>query len=174
MSKVLVIVAHPDIAASRANKAAVAALEALPNVTVHHLYHEYPDFKIDAAREQALLLAHDAVVLQFPFFWYSSPALLKEWLDVAWSWGFAFGPNGIALQDKICKISVTMGSPETAYSPEGANTYTMEELLRPLELTARLCKMKYLAPHTIGWAKRISEEELAASVAALAAEVAAM
>jgi glutathione-regulated potassium-efflux system ancillary protein KefG len=60
-----------------------------------------------------------------------------------------------------------MGSPESAYSADGANLYTMQELLRPFELTANLCKMDYQKPHTIGWAKRISEEELAISIAKL-------
>ena len=171
MSKILLVVAHPNIATSRANKAAVAALEVLPNVTVHHLYHEYPDFKIDVAREQALLLAHDAVVLQFPFFWYSSPSLLKEWFDTVWAFGFAFGPNGTALSGKKCKVSVTMGSPEAAYSAEGFNLYTMQELLRPLEMTAALCKMDYQTPHCIGGAKRISDEELAFSIEKLKAQI---
>jgi glutathione-regulated potassium-efflux system ancillary protein KefG len=120
-----------------------------------------------------LLLAHDAIVLQFPFFWYASPALLKEWLDTVWTWGFAFGTNGNALKGKKCTLSVTMGSPETAYSADGTNLYTMQELLRPLELTANLCKMDYQTPHTIGSAKRISDEALAISIEKLVTEIGA-
>jgi TrkA-N domain len=41
-----------------------AAITGLPDVTVHDLYALYPDFMIDARREQALLLEHDALVLQ--------------------------------------------------------------------------------------------------------------
>lgn len=174
MSKILFIVAHPDIASSRANKAVVAAVEALPNVTVHHLYLKYPDFKINVAQEQNLLRSHDAVVLQFPFFWYAPPALLKEWLDTVWTFGFAFGPSGDALQGKKLKVSVTMGSPETAYAADGINKYTMQELLRTLELTANLCKMDYQTPHTIGWAKRISDEELAICIKKLVVEISSM
>jgi glutathione-regulated potassium-efflux system ancillary protein KefG len=169
VSKTLFVIAHPDLQNSRANKAVLSAVQNLPDVTVHDLYAHYPDFKIDVAAEQALLVAHDAIVLQFPFYWYASPALLKEWLDVVWTWGFAFGPNGNALQDKKIRLSITTGSPADAYSPEGANSYTLTELLRPFELTARLCKMDYTEPYTINWAKRISDDELAAQVAGLVA-----
>jgi len=51
------------------------------DVTIHPLYEAYPDWSIDVTREHELLLAHDRIVLQFPFYWYSSPPLLKKWLD---------------------------------------------------------------------------------------------
>ena len=160
MSKTLFVIAHPDLANSRANKAVLAAVATLPNVTVNNLYAKYPDFKIDVAAEQALLVAHDTIVLQFPFYWYASPALLKEWVDTVWTFGFAFGANGTALQGKTLQLSITTGSPAAAYSPEGTNLYSLTELLRPFELTARLCKMEYEEVFAINWAKRISEEEL--------------
>ena len=81
MKKVLVLAGHRYPDDSRVNRAAIEALKALPQVTVHELMREYPDFNIDVKREQALLLAHDAVVMLFPFWWYSSPAILKEWQD---------------------------------------------------------------------------------------------
>lgn len=58
------------------------AAQNLENVTIHQLYATYPDKNIDASKEQELLLAHDRVILQFPFHWYSTPSLLKEWFDV--------------------------------------------------------------------------------------------
>ena len=35
-------------------------------MTFHDLYEAYPDFDIDVRREQALLLAHDVIVLPAP------------------------------------------------------------------------------------------------------------
>lgn len=83
---------HPD--ESRINRALIEAVRLLPNVTVHELIRAYPDYRIDVAREQALLESHDAVVMMFPFFWYSSPAILREWQDAVLTYGFAYGSEG--------------------------------------------------------------------------------
>ena len=80
--KTLVLVFHPDMSASRANRSLAAKAETLSgDVTVRYVYDLYPDQKVDVATEQAALEAADRVVLQFPMYWYSTPALLKQWLD---------------------------------------------------------------------------------------------
>src|SRR3569623_864064 len=94
--RILVILAHTNLVQSRINKAMADAVSDLPGVTVHDLYAAYPDGRIDVAREQALLDAHDIVVFQHPLFWYSSPALLKEWQDKVITYGYAYGPGGDA------------------------------------------------------------------------------
>ena len=76
--KTLVIVAHPNIAKSRVNRRWVEELKKYPEVTVHELYKEYPSGTIDVEREQALLLDHDRIVWQFPFYWYSSPFFAEK------------------------------------------------------------------------------------------------
>ncbi|MEU3281800.1 NAD(P)H-dependent oxidoreductase [Streptomyces antibioticus] len=38
-------------------------------------------------REPAPLHVHSTVVLQFPFYWYSTPPLLKQWLDQVTPYG---------------------------------------------------------------------------------------
>ena len=55
------------------------------------MYDLYPDFKIDVAEEQKHLAAADRIILQFPFYWYSTPALLKQWQDDVLTYGWAFG-----------------------------------------------------------------------------------
>ena len=57
----------------------------MEGVTFVDLYAEYPRFEIDVDREQARLLAHDVIVFQNPLFWYSTPAILKEWQDLFWN-----------------------------------------------------------------------------------------
>ena len=79
--RVLVLFAHPAVQKSRLNVRLAAAACGLPGVTFHDLYETYPDFNIDVPAEQARLEAHEVIVLQHPFYWYSGPALLKEWLD---------------------------------------------------------------------------------------------
>ena len=75
--RILILFAHPALQKSRVNALLAAAARPVPGVTFHDLYEAYPDFDIDVAREQKLLLDHDVIVFQHPFYWYSCPALLK-------------------------------------------------------------------------------------------------
>lgn len=147
MSKILVISGHPDLQASQANKAILACLsEDLDDIAIRRLDALYPDFRIDAAAEQQALLKADVVVLQFPLFWYASPALLKQWLDVVFSYGFAYGTAGDKLKGKHLLLSITIGGPESAYSPLGPSHFHLEQFLRPLEQTAYYTGMHHHAP----------------------------
>jgi hypothetical protein len=101
MGQVLVIFAHPAFQRSRVNRALIRAAGTTEGVTVHDLYETYPDFLIDVRDEQKLIEKHDAVVFQHPFFWYSSPALIKEWLDLVLEYRWAYGEGGDALRGKI-------------------------------------------------------------------------
>jgi len=40
------------------------------------------------------------IVFHHPFYWYSSPAILKEWQDLVLEYGFAYGHEGTALRGK--------------------------------------------------------------------------
>ena len=144
--RILVLLAHPAHRRSRANAALRAAAQAVEGVTLHDLYEAYPDFLIDVDHEQALLLRHDVVVFQHPVYWYSSPAILKEWQDLVLEHGFAYGRAGTALAGKALLSAVTAGGTETAYGPEGLNRHSIPEFLRPFEATARLCRMRWLPP----------------------------
>jgi glutathione-regulated potassium-efflux system ancillary protein KefG len=156
-ARVLILFAHPALERSRVNRFLARAVEGLADVTFHDLYEEYPDFQIDVKREQELLLAHDIIVLQHPFYWYSCPSLLKEWLDLVLEHGFAYGSEGKALQGKVLLNAVTTAGPQTAYSPEGYNRFTMRQLLAPFDQTAHLCGMLYLAPFVIHSSLTISQ-----------------
>ena len=147
--RVLVLFAHPALRKSRVNKRLLSAVEGLDGVEVNDLYQSYPDFDIDVAREQRLLLDHDVVVLQHPFYWYSTPAILKEWQDLVLEHGWAYGHDGHALEGKTLLNVVSTGGPENAYAQGGANRFTMRQLLAPIEQTARLCGMEYLPPFVV-------------------------
>ena len=147
--RLLILFAHPAIQKSRINHRLARAARAVDGVSFHDLYEAYPDFDIDVPREQALLLEHDIVVLQHPFYWYSCPALMKEWLDLVLEYGFAYGRGGDKLRGKTVLSALTTGGPENAYGREGLNHFTMRELLAPFEQTARLCGMNYLPPFIV-------------------------
>lgn len=143
---VLILFAHPTIQKSRINRVLIEAVRNLPGVTFRDLYEEYPDQMIDVKKEQELLLTHDTVVFQHPFYWYSTPAILKEWMDLTLEYGFAYGEGGTALRGKNWVHAITTGGDEAAYSGRGSNRFTIEEFMRPLEQSAALCGMKFLPP----------------------------
>jgi glutathione-regulated potassium-efflux system ancillary protein KefG len=148
-NRVLILFAHPALEKSRVNRHLMHAVDGLEGVTFHDLYEEYPDFQIDVAREQDLLRTHDVIVLQHPFYWYSGPALLKEWMDLVLEHGFAYGAEGKALRGKTMLNAITTGGPRTAYQADGYNRFTIRQLLAPFDQTAHLCGMRYLAPFVV-------------------------
>jgi putative NADPH-quinone reductase len=153
-----VLYAHPSPRRSEVNAPLAAAAAAVDGVTVKDLYAEYPDFHIDVDREQADLLAHDVLVFLHPLYWYSTPAILKEWQDLVLEHGFAYGTGGTALHGKIFFDALSAGGPESAYCAVGYNHFPIVELLRPLEQTASLCGMTWLPPFALFAARRAVEE----------------
>lgn len=144
---ILHLVFHPNLGQSRVNKVWAGQIADSGKVTTtRDLYAEYPDFMIDAAAEQALLVAHDRIVLQFPFYWYSVPPLLKKYLDDVLSFGFAYGTGGDRLAGKELQLVISVGGPQHSYMPGGYNNFSVTEYLRPLQQTAALCRMVYLPP----------------------------
>jgi putative NADPH-quinone reductase len=121
MSKVLLVVAHPDLSQSKANAALVDAVRDLPHVTVHDLYATYPDFQIDADAEQALLAEHDVIVFQHPVYWYNTTPLLKQWQDKVFTHGWAFTMDGSPSQ-LSCTAHLSAFPTRTWLSPPSSTT----------------------------------------------------
>ena len=144
--KILILFFHPAVYRSRVNRKLLEAANKLDGVRVREMYEIYPDFHIDVAAEQDLLLEHDLIVWQHPFYWYSSPSLLKEWLDLVLEHGFAYGSQGRALEGKMVVSAISTGGQEKAYHTEGGNRYTIRQLLAPFDQTVSLCRMHYLPP----------------------------
>lgn len=149
MSRVLIQFAHPALEKSRVNRRLAEAVQDLPGVTFSDLYEKYPDFDIDIEAEQALLVEHDILVLQHPFFWYSTPAMIKEWFDLVLEHGWAYGREGAQLKGKMALNAITTGGRDTAYRRGGHNQYTMGEFLAPIEQTFKLCGVEYLPPFLV-------------------------
>ena len=144
MSKILLVVAHPNIEASLGNKTIVENFKALhPDVEIDELYKLYPDFKIDVKKEQEKLVKADFIILQFPMFWYNAPALMRQWFESVLEHGFAYGSKGKALQGKKLILSFTTGSPVEAYREGGMQSFTLEDLTKGFHQLANLCSMKW-------------------------------
>ncbi len=159
--RVLIIFAHPALQKSRVNKVLIQPVRELEGVTFHDLYEEYPEFDIDVKREQQLLVDHDIIVFHHPFFWFSTPSILKEWKDLVLEHGWAFGHEGTALRGKKIFLVITTGGRESAYQTDGFNRFTIREFLVPIEQTFRMCGMDYLPPFAVHGTHGITEPEIA-------------
>lgn len=97
----------------------------------------------DVLAEQEKLRWADAVILQFPLWWFSMPAILKGWVDRVYSLGFAYGVGehsekrwgdrygeGV-LAGKRAMLVVTAGGWPEHYGPRGVNG-PIEDLLFPI------------------------------------------
>jgi glutathione-regulated potassium-efflux system ancillary protein KefF len=159
--EVLVLVAHPDLAHSRANRTLMRAAAALgERVVVRDLYALYPDYSVDVAVEQRLLGSAKLVVWQHPIHWYHMPALMKLWVDEVLTFGWAYGPGGQALRGKDLWLVASTGGPEESYAPSGYNRYFFDAFLPPYEQTAALCGMRFLPPLLLHGAQRASDGDM--------------
>lgn len=160
MAKVLILFVHPAFERSRIHAALLKAAVGLPDVTLHDLYEIYPDFDVVPKIEQKLLSEHDVIIFQHPFYWYSGPALLKQWLDLVLEHGWAYGHEGTALQGKYLMNVISAGGKEMSYSPEGHHGYPLKQFMLPYEQTATLCHMHYLPPFVVHDALGLDAEQL--------------
>ena len=80
--RILVLVAHPSLDRSEINRPLARATTQVPGVSLVDLYAEYPTMEFDIDREQQRLVDHDVIVFMHPLYWYSTPAIVKEWMDL--------------------------------------------------------------------------------------------
>ncbi|MEM5383745.1 NAD(P)H-dependent oxidoreductase [Paraburkholderia phymatum] len=98
----------------------------------------------DIAREQQKLLWADAVILQFPLWWFSMPAILKGWVERVFAYGFAYGVGEHSdtrwgdrygegtLAGKRAMLMVTAGGWESHYGSRGING-PIDDILFPIQ-----------------------------------------
>ena len=97
----------------------------------------------DVKAEQAKLSWADAVILQFPLWWFTMPAILKGWVDRVYSYGFTYGVGehsdkrwgdrygeGV-FAGRRAMLIVTTGGWEEHYSARGING-PIDDLLFPI------------------------------------------
>lgn len=160
MNRVLILFAHPRFENSKANRALLAAVKDAPGVTLHDLYEEYPDFNVDVERERALLQNHEMLIWHYPFYMYSAPALLKQWMDLVLEYGWARGSEGNALKGKtVCNV-LTVGGTRQVYARDALHRHTIREFLAPFEQSANLCKMSCLPPLVVHGTYLLTDAQL--------------
>lgn len=164
MPRILVILAHPQLEHSRANRALADAARAA-GVPVRDLYALYPDYLVDVAAEQAALAGIDLLVWLHPIHWYGMPPLMKLWLDEVFAFGWAYGPGGQALQGTDLWLVTSTGGPESSYRSDGYNRFFFDAFLPPYDQTAALTGMRFLPPLALHGAHRVADDEISGHAA---------
>ena len=160
MPRILILFAHPALEKSRVHKKLIQHINRLNNTTFHDLYQVYPDMDIDVEFEKNQLVEHDVIILQHPFYWYSAPAMIKQWQDLVLEHGWAYGSGGTALTGKKILNVITCGGPKEVYTPQGRNRFTVNEFLLPFNQTAHLCHMIYMPPFIVYGTHRLNNPEI--------------
>lgn len=161
--KILILFGHPAFEKSNYNKAMVEGIGQLDNVTFRDLYEIYPEMDIERDVEQKVLEEHDCIIFHHPMYWYSAPAIFKEWQDLVLTHGWAYGSKGTALKGKCFFNAITTGAPRLAFNIGEYQNHTVREFLLPYNQMACLCKMQALPPFVIHGTHIVEEERLQAS-----------
>lgn len=143
----LIILGHPNFEKSLANKEIIEELKNSElDIEIRDIHTLYPNFEIDAKKEQEALLRHKTIVFQYPIFWYNMPAILKHWFDIVLEYQFAYGSKGDKLKGKNFVPSFTVGAPENEYTTLKEHHFRIYEFCKNLEQTAYYTQMNYVEP----------------------------
>lgn len=143
----LIILGHPDIEKSLANKTIIEKLKSSSlDIEIRNISQLYPDFNINVKDEQEALLKHQTIIFQYPLYWYNMPAILKHWFDLVFEYQFAYGSQGDKLKGKHFIPSFTVGAPESEYHTLGEHHFKVYEFCKNMEQTAYYAQMKYVDP----------------------------
>ena len=119
----------------------------------------------DIKAEQDKLRWCNTLILQFPLWWFSVPAIMKGWFDRVFTTGFAYGDgkwydNG-GLKGRRAMLSLTTGGPEATYTNDGINGDITNVLFNINHGVLFFVGFQVLPPF-IAWAPaRVSDEQRA-------------
>ncbi|MCH5462421.1 NAD(P)H-dependent oxidoreductase [Lactobacillus sp. LC28-10] len=137
--KTLVVVGHPQIEDSSTQQFLKEAAN-LPDV----IWHPVTSFAVNVAAEQALIKQADRLVLQFPLYWYSAPAILKNWLDQVLTRHFVYPAAMGGLVGKELGIAVSLGSPAKNFAAGAGEDFSISQIMIPFQALANKTQMTFL------------------------------
>lgn len=133
----------------------------------------------DVVAAQTDLLWADALILAFPLWWFSMPAILKGWVDRVYAFGFAYGVGEHSemrwgdrygegtLAGRRAMLIVTAGGWPSHYGPRGING-PIDDLLFPIHHGVLFYPgYDVLPPFVVYHADRMDEARFGADAAAL-------
>lgn len=142
LGDVVILLAHPNLPESNANRELLEAVKDMDGVFVYNLYDENKELLFDVEEWSRILMDASALILQFPLYWMSAPYMLKKWEDEVLT-SLAGTP---VMVGKPLLVVTTAGSDYEAYRSGGKNRFTIDELLRPYQAAAVLSGMVWQTP----------------------------
>lgn len=139
-----------------------------PDYLVYHVEQQYNfgrgTLAEDIRNEQEKLLWSDMLMMVFPLWWFSMPAIMKGWADRVFAAGFSyemktgmFYEHG-GLKGRQAMLALTTGGPESMYLPDGIHG-SIERLLYPINHgLLRFSGFEVLQP-TIAWGVALCDDE---------------
>jgi NAD(P)H dehydrogenase (quinone) len=112
-------------------------------------------FSADIQREIDRVFAADLLIMQFPMWWFSLPAILKGWIDRVFAFGVTYDcgrtwDKGV-LSGKRALLSLTTSAPPGVFMPDGRSG-DLERILWPIHGgVLALCGYQVLPPF-VGYA----------------------
>ena len=134
------------------------------------LYDMYPDGSIDLLAEREAISRSSLIIVAHPVFWYSVPALLKQWFDEVLAYGYAYGENGTAVKGKGVLWLPSLG---TGYREgEFPGEVEISEVEAPLKRMWTFCGAKWLDPEIVDTRKSLTAEDFSDLIERLANRIA--
>ena len=125
-------------------------------------------FTAEVQAELDKLLAADLLILQYPMWWFSMPAIMKGWIDrvfacgVAYEHGRTWG-NGV-FKGRRAMLCMTVSAPRDAFLPDGKQG-DMERVLWPVHAgVLALCGYSVMPPFIAHGIPFCGEEVMAAEL----------
>lgn len=147
MTKTLIIMSHPDVAQSSSQQFLLAAIKGEEQIQIRHLESilaEQDNNHFDKRIERACLQEADRIILQFPFYWYQCPSVMKQWMDEVLTLNLSQKNK-----EKELGIVVIVGAKKERYTAGGSVGFGIEELLRPYQALANQLGWEYQTPFVI-------------------------
>lgn len=123
--KTLMIFGHPNF------------YKSVANACIFHHVTEHTDWNVldlvgkpTIEYSKKMLMEHDTFVIQFPLYWSTYPAHVKEWIDTVFTEGFAFGRGVHTLKGKKVIFSMTAGATEESYNYGSFNHMPLDNYVK--------------------------------------------
>lgn len=141
----------------------------------HDRYYKYATAQLEASEtnsytpdlieEMQKIDNIDVLNFNFPLWWFGMPAILKGWVDRVLAFGVAYGGNyGMyeagRFHGKKAFLTITTGSPETAYQPKGMNKRNIDRIVDSIHAGIfELLGFEVIDPFVAFGVSRITQDE---------------
>jgi NAD(P)H dehydrogenase (quinone) len=143
-----------DPVSSRVNFVSVANADYFkPQLEEKHA-SQVGGFAPDIQAEMDKVSRADFLLLNFPLWWFSVPAILKGWVDRVFAMGFAYGGGRVfetgMFRGKRAMLSITTGGGESSYEQDGRNGPLLRHLFHVHHGMLWFCGIEVLPPF-VAW-----------------------